>query len=183
MESTERKHFNGTALKVYDRMLERVESRLKMLEEQTLDTLREEIQEAVEFEYEVEELTKEEVALLGAYLKRDLEHLLHFVEGTGEGVAEWLKTDLALIEQSLLELLFSIADKTRLDTLELDQKLHSTSSEYISGEVATAGTLRCLNCGHLVCLTETSHIKPCDACNSHYFERITRTRPPGPEQP
>ncbi|MGP4844642.1 zinc ribbon-containing protein [Marinobacter sp. 1Y8] len=180
--SEQQKHaFSGQALKVYNRMLERVETRLNSVERKSWDTLRDGIDEAIEFELELEEMTREEVDLLGAYVKRDIAHLMNFVDETGDGLSEWLRLDLTLIERQLADLLFSIADKTRLETLELDHKLHHEPGQYISGEIATAGVLRCLACGHMVCLVETSHLKPCDACSSHYFERITARWPHDPE--
>jgi paraquat-inducible protein B len=174
----ERNHLSGKALAAYDRMLERVQARLSEMEETTRDTLEEEVEKAVEFEYELAEMTREEADLLGAFLQRDLEHLLHFVEETGEGVREWLQLDISLLEHQLANMLFSVADKTRIDTLELNQKLQSHGpSQYISGEVATAGMFKCLNCGHMRCLTATSHLEPCDACDSHYYERVTSRWP------
>ncbi len=182
MTNPERNHLSGKALEAYDRMLERVQKGLRNLEETSLDTLNEEIRKAVEFEYELEDMTREEADLLGAYLQRDLEHLLHFVEETGEGLKEWLQMDLSLLEQQLSDRLLSVADNTLVDTLELKQKLENEDSgRYISGEVATAGMFRCLNCGHMRCLTATSHLEPCEACGSRYYERVT-SRWPQPEE-
>ena len=178
MTEKDRKHqpkqLSEQALSAYDRMLERVEARFARTEERTLQTLREEIDDAVEFETELKRLTRDEASLLAAYLRRDLEHLVTYVGSTGEGVREWLQLDISLLEYKLQELLFSIADKTRLDTLELDQKLSNDDvTHYLAGGVATAGMFRCLNCGHMKCLTATSQIEPCEACESHYFERVT----------
>lgn len=178
MSEQERNHLSGKALAAYDRMLERVQARLNEMEAITRDTLKDEIERAVEFEDELEEMTRDESRLLGAYLQRDLEHLLHFVEETGEGLSEWLQLDISLLEHQLANALFSVADKTKLDTLELRQKLENHEpSQYISGEVATAGMFKCLNCGHMRCLTATSHLEPCDACGSHYYERVTSRWP------
>lgn len=178
MTEPERHHLSGQALKVYDRMLERVQRGLAEAGDVTVNGVREEIAKAIEVEYALEEMTREETDLLGAYLTRDLGHLLHFIDETGEGLEEWLQLDISLIEHQLADMLFSIADKTQLDTLELKQKLANEDvSHYISGEVATAGMFKCLNCGHMKCLTATSHIEPCEACNSHYFERVTSRWP------
>ncbi len=182
MTEQERQHFSGKAAKVYDRMLERVEKALAERELKTWETVREEIDNAVAFEQGVEELTRDEVNLLAAYLERDLAHLLQHISGSEDNdVAEWLRLDLALVERGLVDMLFSIADRTTLDTLELSQKLQHPPGKYISGEVATAGVLRCLECGHMVCLTETTHLEPCAACGSHYFERVTARWPHEPE--
>jgi len=178
MTEPERNHLSGKALEAYDRMLERVQTRMKELQETSLDTLEEEIQKAVEFEYELEEMTREEADLLGAYLERDLKHLMHFVDETGEGLKEWLQLDISLLEHQLADSLLSVADQTRVETLELNQKLENDDAgHYISGEVATAGMFRCLNCSHMRCLTATSHLEPCEACGSHYYERVTSRWP------
>ena len=178
MTEPERNHLSGKALEVYDRMLERVQARLKLAQEASLETLEEEVRNAIEFEYELEEMTREEADLLGAYLQRDLAHLLHFVEETGEGLTEWLQLDISLLEHQLADRLLSVADRTLVDTLELRQKLENDDAgHYISGEVATAGMFRCLNCSHMRCLTATSHLEPCDACGSHYYERVTSRWP------
>ena len=174
MTESQRNHLSGKALEAYDRMLERVQQRLREAREMSLQTLEEEIQKAVEFEYELEEMTREEADLLGAYLERDLRHLLHFVDETGEGLKEWLQLDLSLLERQLADSLLSVADRTLVDTLELQQKLdNDDAGHYISGEVASAGMFRCLNCSHMLCLTRTSHLQPCEACGSHYYERVT----------
>ncbi|AOY87063.1 metalloendopeptidase [Marinobacter salinus] len=178
MSEPERNHLSGKALEAYDRMLERVQSRLNELQEASLETLEAEVEKAIEFEYEFEEMTRDEADLLGAYLQRDLEHLLHFVEETGEGLKEWLQLDISLLEHQLADSLFSVADKTLVDALELRQKLENKDAgHYISGEVATAGMFRCLNCSHMRCLTATSHLEPCEACGSHYYERVTSRWP------
>ncbi|WP_273204837.1 zinc ribbon-containing protein [Marinobacter subterrani] len=178
MTVPERSHLSGKALEVYDRMLERVQLRLSELQKTSLKTLEDEVRKAVEFEYELEEMSREEADLLGAYLQRDLEHLMHFVDETGEGLGEWLQLDIALLEHQLAGKLLSVADQTLVDTLELKQKLENQEAgQYISGEVATAGMFQCLNCGHMRCLTATSHLEPCEACGSHYYERVTSRWP------
>ncbi|KEF31561.1 MAG: metalloendopeptidase [Gammaproteobacteria bacterium] len=178
MTEPERNHLSGKALEVYNRMLEKVQAGLKAAPEATLKTLEDEIVQAVEFEYELEEMTREEADLLGAYVQRDMEHLLHFVDETGEGLAEWLQLDISLLEHQLADQLLSVADRTLVDNLELRQKLaNEDAGHYISGEVATAGMFRCLNCSHMLCLTATSHLEPCEACGSHYYERVTSRWP------
>ncbi|MBK1852172.1 zinc ribbon-containing protein [Marinobacter sp. 1-4A] len=178
MTEPERSHLSGKALEVYDRMLERVQSRLRAIQETSLDTLEEEVDKAIEAEQELEEMTRDEISLLGTYLQRDLEHLIHFVDETGEGLAEWLQLDLALLEQRLTERLLSVADQTLVDTLALRQKLEShDAGQYIAGEVATAGMFQCLSCEHMLCLTSTSHLEPCEACGSQYYKRVTSIWP------
>lgn len=77
-------------------------------------------------------MTKDEISLLGTYLQRDLEHLIHFVDETGEGLAEWLQLDLSLLEHRLTERLLSVADQTLVDTLALKQNSKATKPGSIS---------------------------------------------------
>jgi len=178
MTDTERNQLSGKALEAYDRMLEQVQSRLRTMQDTTLETLEGEIDNAIEAEQELREMTKDEISLLGTYLQRDLEHLMHFVDETGEGLAEWLQLDMSLLEQRLTERLLSVADQTLVDTLALRQKLEShEAGQYIAGEVATAGMFQCLNCEHMLCLTSTSHLEPCEACGSQYYKRVTSRWP------
>lgn len=171
----------GHAEKVYDRMLARVEAALVKAELATWETLRSEIEAAVEFEQDVAELTRRELDLLAAYLRRDLEHLTEFVRESGGGVREWLKLDVALIEKKVLDLLLSIADNTQVELLELQQKMAHPRGKYMTGELALAGMLRCLQCGHMVCLTESARLASCHVCSSRYFERVTGRWPHGAE--
>lgn len=181
MDKQERKTLSPEAARTYDRMLERIDRRLADAEDRSWESLKKEIDDAVEFEQGVERLTRDEASLLGAYLRRDLGNMLHYVNETGGGVREWLRLDLALVEQRLFDLLLSISDKTRIDALELEQRISHGPDQYVSGEVATAGVLQCLECGEVVNLTETSRLEPCHHCQSHYFERVTGRRPQKPE--
>lgn len=173
---------SGQAEQIYNRMLQRVEKALVAAEDKTWETLTTEIDKAVEFEMELGEATRDELSLLAAYLRRDLQHLVQFF-GSGdeeETLGDWLRLDLSLVEKQLADMLLSIADKTQVETLELDQKIHHAPDQYLSGEIATAGVLRCLDCGEPVALTVTTRIEPCHHCGSHYFERIT-ARSPAPD--
>ncbi len=158
----------------YDSALARIESRLANIEVKTVEALQQEIKDAVEFEYEVERLTKDEVALLSTWLNRDLQHLGHFVSTTGRGLGEWLNIDLSALELSLVKALQSVADKTRIDQLELGQKLESDMATYLEGELATAGTFSCTSCDKMVVVTHTKTIERCHRCDNHIFHRVSQ---------
>ncbi len=179
-ENTQQKH-SPAAAKVYNRMLERAEKSIAQLEVKTWEFIRKEIDEAIAFEQDVAELTKEEIDLLGAYIKRDLHQFSTYVAETGQGIREWFRMDLALIESKVRDALLSIADTTLVGLLELDQKIHHDPGLYMTGEVACAGMLQCGECGYMMCLTETRHIEPCHQCDGHYFKRIT-SRWPAPAE-
>lgn len=155
----------------YERILKRFYSSIDQVEQYSWSLLEEKIREAAEVELTAEEMTREELDLLQAYLQRDLADLGYFIHKTGEGVAAWLNFDLNILELKLAQMLSGLADQTRLDHAYLEQRLAHGPQEYIAGEVATAGTLRCLNCGTLVKLERTALIEACHECDTKYFHR------------
>ncbi len=155
----------------YNRLLERVYLSLEKVEAQSWPFIRQKIEEAAELELAAKEMTREELDLLQAYLQRDLREAGTVLHKTGEGIATWLNFDLQALEYAMTEKLFGLADKTRVDQTELQLRLDHGPEDYLAGEVAAAGRLRCLNCGALVKLTQTSLIGPCHQCDSHYFHR------------
>ncbi|WP_028305030.1 zinc ribbon-containing protein [Oceanospirillum maris] len=169
-----RSNDNEKLARHYDSALVRIEERLADVEQATLDTLQKEIRDAVEFEQDLERLTKDEVSLLTTWLNRDLQDLGHFVNTTGRGLGEWLNIDLSALELSLLEALQSVADKTRVDQLELEQKLESDPSIYIEGELATAGSFSCTECEKIVVVTHTRPVERCHRCGNHLFHRVSQ---------
>lgn len=42
---------------------------------------------------------------------------------------------------------------------------------YETGEITSAGTLTCLNCGHVLHLDRTAHVPPCPACLGSRFRK------------
>lgn len=165
----------ASAPAAYERILERLYSSVEQVEQNSWPFLEEKIREAAEVELAAEEMTREELDLLQAYLQRDLVDLGYFIHKTGEGVAAWLKFDLNILELKFGEMLTGLADKTRLDHAYLEQRLAHGPEEYIAGEVATVGTLRCMNCGTLVALEQTALIEPCHECATEYFHRDSNT--------
>ncbi len=169
------------ALDAHGKVLDRVEKSLANAEVSTWETVKEEIEKAVEFEQGVMRLTREEWSLIKAYLKRDLEGLTKYMAETGSGLKEWLKMDLDLVEHKLRQTLLSIADKTTVEHESLDHRLNHDPGVYVAGEIAIPGMLQCTQCEKMICLVETTHIEPCHRCGSIYFQRVTSRWPPESE--
>jgi len=157
----------------YDRVLSRLRNDLKNAENRSWDFLQEKIEEAVELELTAEEMTRDEMDLLSAYLKRDLKRLGYYAHETSEGIAAWLNFDLNILEQKVAQQLMDLADRTRIGIAELEQRLQHGEDQYAAGEIAAAGTLACLICGEKVTLTKTSRIEPCHKCGSEGFIRFS----------
>ncbi|MCM2970925.1 MULTISPECIES: zinc ribbon-containing protein [Larsenimonas] len=152
----------------YERALDRVGTR-----EHARDTrgLEEELDEIVKFEADLERFTKDEAALLKAWLERDLKAFGSYMAEGGGGVAQWMGIDLDYLSERVRTALFSIADRTAVDQFRFEDDLEAAQADYCEGELALPGRMRCVHCDHPVTLTTSSMIEPCHACGHRYFKR------------
>ncbi|MBS3965098.1 MAG: zinc ribbon-containing protein [Methylomonas sp.] len=117
--------------------------------------------------------TQEEINKAASYVMRDIEHAaVSPVTQTrnDDDLSEWLKFDIALIENFALDAFMSLADKTRIQlaALELDaQQYHP----YTAGDITGPGTLNCNACGKAIAFKSTSVIPKCPACGGDTFTR------------
>ncbi len=157
----------------YDRVLDRLRKSLADAEHTSWDYMQQRIEEAVELELTAEEMTRDEMDLLSAYLKRDLKQLGYYAHETGEGIAAWLNFDLDTLEQKIAQQLMDLADRTRIGITELELRLAQGEEHYAVGEIAAAGTLVCVQCGENLTLLQTSRLEPCSQCGSDSFVRLS----------
>ena len=156
------------------RLLDRVSQSIEQAEQKTLDGIKHEVEQAVELEAAAEDMTREEMDLLGAYLKRDLESLSRFISVTGKGLADWLSFDLHLVEDRLLKLLLSISDKTALEQAEFKQSLEDNKEVYTAGEQVLPGSFCCELCGDMFTIIAPAVLQRCAVCGRVDFQRTTR---------
>lgn len=161
----------------YDRVLLRLTKDLKTSEARSWDLLQEKIHDAVELELAAEDMTRDELDLLKAYLARDLKKLGYYAHETGAGIAAWLRFDLNALEHTFAEQLKLIADQTRIGQEVLRERLDHDEDQYLAGELATVGTLECLSCGVQFSLQKTEKLRPCEACGQTYFKRVSHPWP------
>jgi len=151
----------------YDRMLERVKKSLR----QTEPKLHEAIDLAREKAVELKELTIEEAEDVGNYLRRDVMDVANYLASDeAEDLKSWFRFDVNLIETQLLDLLFSVADKTRLDRLYFEEEVRK-GNEYHTGEITGPGSLVCAACGEQIHFNKTGHIPPCPKCHETIYSR------------
>ncbi|MBS98173.1 MAG: metalloendopeptidase [Oceanospirillaceae bacterium] len=161
---------SSKAPEAYDRILDRLTERLDKAGEYSWDYIQEQIEDAAELELAAEEMTRDEVDLLKAYIRRDLKQLGYYIHETGAGVAAWLHFDLNILERQVIDRLLAVADRTRIDYELLREQLEHGENEYLAGEITAPGTLECRVCGAAQQLTETSKIEPC-GCGAVVFSR------------
>lgn len=152
----------------YERMLERLREGAHEL---TWENLQKELDEAVEFEVELEEFTKDELSLLRAWVERDLREMRRYLGAGGEGVASWLGIDLSVLSRKVVEALFSIADRSVVERERLEEDLEAAQADYCEGELAAPGRMACVHCGGVVELEGVARIEPCHRCGHRYFAR------------
>lgn len=154
---------------------ERVLGRLREgAHELTWENLQKELDEAVEFEAELEAFTRDELSLLRAWVERDLVDLRRYLQAGGRGVASWLGIDLDQLSRKVSESLLSIADRSVVERERFEEDLEAARADYCEGEMAVPGRLACVHCGAEVDLEGVVLIDPCHACGHRYFHRVSQ---------
>lgn len=152
----------------YNRMLERTREAM----DKAGKGVREGVDTAMEKATELGELTREEAELVSIYVMRDLEDAAGFVGKEGQELRDWLKFDLDLVENSLLDIFAQMVDHTSDELIRLEIRA-SAFGEWKSGEVAGIGTLQCKSCGELLHFHKTGHIPPCPKCHGTTYRRLS----------
>jgi NADH pyrophosphatase NudC (nudix superfamily) len=165
------KEIEQKLIAAYDNMMSRLNALLHDAEEQALPVLISNLDKVKKQAIELSELTHEEADKLGYYIQRDLHDAAEHLEHTGEQLSTWLRFDIELVEDRVLELFSKVADKTRLElTLLAEQAKHA--QDYHTGEITSIGTLSCSDCGTLMHFKKTSRIPPCPKCHKTLFTRV-----------
>jgi len=157
-------------VEAYETMLERVSKSIETAEQTTIPALKKNIEHARETAIEVGELTRDEAEKIGAYLERDMHDAGDFLAQTGEEFKNWVRVDLALIEDRVLEMFTSVADKTRVELGALAERARQVSL-YHTGEITGPGVLVCTSCSKEIHFRKTGHIPPCAACRGTEYKR------------
>lgn len=137
-----------------------------------LHTLGEALEISTEKAGKTSDLSKEDLDKVSSYVKRDVESAAHGLteKSDDQSLSEWFKFDIELIENFTLDAFLSVADKTRIQLAELEEraKVH----KYQSGEITFPGTFICDNCGKEIAFKTTSEIPVCPACQATTFVRM-----------
>ncbi|WP_043449130.1 zinc ribbon-containing protein [Halotalea alkalilenta] len=160
----------------YQRILERLGVRRDAGEvERGREGFERQLDEAVNFEAELTEYTKDELALLREWVRRDVSELGGYLASGGGSVAQWLGIDVDVISEQVRNALFGVADRTTLDLQRFDEQLEAAQADYCEGEVIAPGRLGCVHCGERVTITAISRLEPCHSCGHRFFKRAPMT--------
>ncbi|HET8701108.1 MAG TPA: zinc ribbon-containing protein [Nitrococcus sp.] len=160
----------------YERMLERLHHAMENAR------LHEAIETVKEQAVELGELTREEAERIGNFLRRDVEDAARYSAATDDDFRGWLRMDLRMVESWLWDRFSSVADKTRLELMELQRELQQ-SSAYHAGEITGPGTLACSNCGELIRFKQAEQIPRCPKCQGSVYRRVPAPAPDNPQKP
>lgn len=170
---------SNTLVTAYRHMMTRIHEAMAADAHQPHRALQTYIDEAIEKAVTLEELSREQAETLGRYLQRDLQDAAEHLVETESELAQWLRFDIELIEQRLWEMFASVADKTRLELLQLEERAQQ-DSRYYSGEITGPGALQCVECGVPIYFYEAAVIPVCPACEATEFTRVS---PEIPDEP
>ena len=129
--------------------------------ETALEKAREQLTAAGEFSAERGQLLKE-------YLKRDLEVVAEHAKVWGDGAKEHLHP--ARLGAGALSSLASLLHAAGDTFVTLSRKADEAIT-YTSGEITSAGTLTCTNCGATIQLKETGAVPLCNECTGTTFKK------------
>jgi Zn finger protein HypA/HybF involved in hydrogenase expression len=161
---------NDNQVHAYNSMLQRVKGFMEKAEHGAIPKLQQALQFASDKAIEVGELTAEEADKIAKYLQRDIQEAATYLGEHGDELKDWLKLDILLVENKLLEMFSQVVDQT---TLELDRlAIEAQMSEWHTGEVTGIGVLECTQCGEHLHFHKSGHIPPCPKCHGTVFQRI-----------
>ncbi len=162
---------NEKLVHAYNTMMERVKQAIDEAGGEAGPKVSELVARAEKKAVELGELTAEEAVKIGDYLKRDLDAAADYLasEETQE-LIDWLKFDIELIEERILEAFLSVADQTKVELLALEERA-AHADEYHTGEITGPGTLACVACDEQIHFHRTGHIPPCPKCHATVYRR------------
>ncbi|WP_226643176.1 zinc ribbon-containing protein [Microbulbifer variabilis] len=129
------------------------------------DEFREDLEDLVEGELAVENLTANKVAFLRAWLKDDLHRAGDYMRGLGG--------ELLTLEERGGDWLLNAADPTETAWPNLMRCIREGKPWALAGEIVGADEeLQCLGCGYLAQPPKNSQITPCHRCGYGCFRQI-----------
>ncbi|MDV7104794.1 zinc ribbon-containing protein [Vibrio sp. TH_r3] len=136
---------------------------------ETLKHSPEELSKVLESSEEVakaaSDMTKDEIALVSAYVKSDLKEFAESYQESKDSPFSIMVAD------SMWQALLDITDRTKVEWVELfaDLEHHGV---YNTGEIIGLGHLVCEKCGDKTQYIHPTVIEPCRKCGGNQFTRL-----------
>ena len=163
-------NFEEKLIAAYDRMMTRVHEFMDTAEAKALPTLKQRIEKAKQRAIELREVTSDEADKIAEYVERDLHDAAEYLQRSGKEFSSWLQFDLQQVENRMIELFSTVADRTRYELNKLAAQARSGET-YHTGEITGIGTLYCADCKPQMHFKKTGRIPPCPKCHHTAFRR------------
>jgi hypothetical protein len=180
MPSPDQPTKTASLIEAYNQMMSRVKDTIDSAEAHAIPTLQKAIDQAKRQAIHLGEVTLEEADEVGNYIKRDINDAAEYLVESTHEFSEWLMLDINIIEQKVLELFLSVADKTRIELEQFSrpecrlENTANTATVYKSGEITGPGSLICMDCKQMIQFNTTGTIPLCQQCNGTLFERAEK---------
>ncbi|MFC3022602.1 hypothetical protein ACFODT_01980 [Vibrio zhugei] len=126
------------------------------------------IETSKEVMHAASDMTKDEWALLSAYVESDIKEFAESFEESKSGPFYLTVTN------SIWQGLMDITDTTKVEWLELTHELEKRGL-YEEGDMISLGVLVCEKCGQRTEYTHPSQVIACTACGNRAFHRQSLT--------
>ena len=168
--SANNNHNDNSLIDAYNQMMARIKDSIESAEAHAVPTLQKAIDQAKQQAIHLGEITLEDAEEIGNYIKRDINDAAEYLMETSHEFSEWLMLDIYIIEQKVLELFLSVADKTRIELEQLTHPAYQRSQNQTS-EISCPGSLIGEASGEGIDITTTVQIPPCPKCRKTEFKR------------
>jgi hypothetical protein len=105
----------------YNQMMRRVKDTIDNAEAHAMPTLQKAIEQAQQQAIHLGEVTLDEADEVARYIRHDINDAAEYLMESSHEFSDWLLLDIEIIEQKVLELFLSVADKTRLELQQFAQ--------------------------------------------------------------
>jgi len=170
---SDKKAIKGMDGESYDRVVDRVMEAVDSASELSAQKLSQLVGETIELEAAAVDLSIDEAHLLRQYLLRDFNRFKQSSIDIGHAIQEGLQLDLALLERSVIDRLFKVADPTRIGFERLREQLGHEDDQYSAGELALPGRFVCVACQEEQTLYKSNALEACPSCFGVLFERAS----------
>lgn len=164
-ESTEKETL-GHHEALYDRFVERTRKLFDLSQEKSKEAMEKAMNVAHQELSDAEEFSVEQGEAFKKFMRRDLEHIARYLREKSKEAKEFLHP--ARLGAGALSSMAQLLKVTGLALQSLSQKTEDTL-HYHTGEITSAGTLSCIECGQKIHIKHTSKIPPCPKCHTTKF--------------
>lgn len=153
---------------LYDRFSERVRDLLETGQEKSKEAM-EKAMEAARAQFAAAgEFSGEQGELFKQYMRRDLDQTAREMRALGQGAKEYLHP--ARLGAGALSSMARLLEATGSALQSLSRRAED-ALHFNTGDITTAGTLVCTQCGQTVQLKRTTKIPPCPSCHGTEFRK------------